>query len=292
MLAVASVGPVTNDLGMNAWVTAVPSNGAYAIYSQGLSADQSASLSNQDWVLSLTLRVVGFDPIGYSGVSLNTGTDQFGIAFGSETDGDPFVQIGHQSYILTGAGSTYNNYQLVYDATSDTANLYVDGVKRLSDVEHASFQDSGGLLEFGSGAQAGPAQANWNSISITIPEPSSAGIFLLGSGALFYFRRKQMNLTRQPLEEPCQQKRLGEKTNAGLASRLPNQVKAQPTQTKPPNRLPASCGCLSQPSAASEFFTLTTRFVFDNGGDHPDYEHFRIGISSFPVKSIVRPQVS
>ena len=49
-----------------------------------------------------------------------------------------------------------------------------------------------------------------------------------------------MNLTRQPLEEPCRQKRLGEKTNAGLASRLPNQVKAQPTQTKPPNRLPAS----------------------------------------------------
>jgi hypothetical protein len=76
---------------------------------------------------------------------------------------------------------------------------------------------------------------------------------------------------------PCQRKRLGEKINAGLASRLLNQVKAQPTQTEPPNRLPTSDGCLSQPSVASEFFTLATRFAFDNGSDQSGYVNFKIG---------------
>jgi len=34
--------------------------------------------------------------------------------------------------------------------------------------------------------------ANWNLVSLTIPEPSLVSVFLLGSGALFYLRRKYL----------------------------------------------------------------------------------------------------
>jgi len=67
-----------------------------------------------------------------------------------------------------------------------------------------------------------------------------------------------------------------------------NDEEARLHQTEPPNRLPASDGCLSQPSVALEFFTLTTRFAFDNGGDRPGYVNFRIGSSWFFVKLIAR----
>lgn len=192
-LASTSVGPVTNDLGMNAWTTAVPTNGLYALYSEGLSANQTALLSGQNWVLSLNLRVVGVDTSGRTWVNFGSGSDEFSISFGAGTNGDPFVQIGHQSYTLNGVGSTYNNYQLVYDATSDMADLYIDGVDRISDVTHTSLLESAGALYFGSGTQAGPAQANWNLISLNVPEPSSAAVLLLGGGALFYFRRKYLH---------------------------------------------------------------------------------------------------
>ena len=50
-----------------------------------------------------------------------------------------------------------------------------------------------------------------------------------------------------------------------------NQVKARLHPTEPPNALPASGRCPGQPGVALEFFTLTTRFAFGHGGDHPSY---------------------
>jgi hypothetical protein len=50
-----------------------------------------------------------------------------------------------------------------------------------------------------------------------------------------------------------------------------NQVKARLHQTEPPNALPASERCPSQPSVALEFFTLDTRFAFGHSGDRSSY---------------------
>jgi hypothetical protein len=190
-LASASVGPVTNDLGMNAWSTTVALNGLYASYHETFTSQQTAQLAGQDLALSLELRVVAVDPNAMSSVVFGSGSNEYYMFFGSKTNGDPFVKIGSQSYTLNGAGSTYNYYQLLYNVTSDTTDLYVNGVDRIPDVTHSVYSGLG-VLDFGSGQQAGPAQVNWNLISLNVPEPSVSVFLVLGGGALFYLRRKYL----------------------------------------------------------------------------------------------------
>ena len=189
MLASASVGAVTNDLGFDAWTTAVPANGLYAFYREALTSQQTAQLSGQNWTLSLTLRVAAVDPNERSSVIFGSGSHEYDIFFGAQSNGDPIVSVGNISYTLNGAGSSYNDYQLIYNAASDTADLYVNGIDRISNVTHTTYSGLG-VLDFGSGQQAGPAQVNWNLISLSIPEPTAAALLLFGGGTLFYFRRK------------------------------------------------------------------------------------------------------
>ena len=47
-LASASVGAVTNDLGMDAWTTAVPANGLYATYTKKLAPQQTEEMSRTE----------------------------------------------------------------------------------------------------------------------------------------------------------------------------------------------------------------------------------------------------
>lgn len=136
------VGPVINDLGMDAWITAVSAPNQSTGYFQSLTAQQNAQLTGSDWVMSLTLRVVESPPVlGNNWVSFGTGPCTFDLFFGSESDGDPFVTVynilntsDNQQFVLQGGGPGYHNYQLVYSAALDTADLWVDGVQRLSDL--------------------------------------------------------------------------------------------------------------------------------------------------------------
>jgi hypothetical protein len=72
---------------------------------------------------------------------------------------------------------------------------------------------------------------------------------------------------------------------AGFSAAEPSESAAC-NQTEPPNRLPASCGCLSQPRKPYKFFTRGFRFAFDNGGDHPGHVILRLreGVSCFNLK--------
>jgi hypothetical protein len=79
-------------------------------------------------------------------------------------------------------------------------------------------------------------------------------------------------------------KRTNEKAAPELASRLLNQVKAQPTSTEPPSTMPASECCPGQPRLSYKFFTHGLLFAFGHGGNHPGYvsTHEKI----FPLPSI------
>jgi len=183
------VGPVTNA--MKAWSVRV-SNSDGAGYYQYLTPQEQTELGGADWTLSLTTQII-FANLGEVVAVFYTGSQLFGLGFGTNSRGDPVVQsesVGQPTYTVSGVGSSYNNYQLIYDAGTGTASLWVNGIQRVGNI--AGISESPGVAEVGWGAseQAGGSQANWNLVSLEIvPEPSAMSLIFLGSALLIYARR-------------------------------------------------------------------------------------------------------
>lgn len=177
-----SVGSVENDLGFAAWSTAVEGGALNVDYGLLFTPEQLAAITSQNWSLSLSLRVVNTDTSAKSYVELGNGAGWYTLRFGAEENGDPFVEIGNESYILSGAGSTYNNYQLVYDVGSGKADIWVNGISAIQDVQQSGYPGNG-YVHWGSGMQGGPAQVNWNLVELSVssvPEPSAIYLIFLG----------------------------------------------------------------------------------------------------------------
>ena len=125
----------------------------------------------------------------------------FFLEFGIDSNGDPTVQTSSLGpvFVLTNAGSTYNNYQLIYNATEDAASLWVNGTKELNNITgNLEYGGSWGLFwgEF-QGPSSG-SQANWNLVSLeATPEPSAMSLILLGSGVLIYVRKRHKRHSAQ-----------------------------------------------------------------------------------------------
>ncbi len=191
-LSNGATGLATEDSGVNAWTTTCPASG-WAYYYAFFTSDQIAQLAGQNWTLSLTLRDVGMN--SYAGfVTIAYGTGQTGLSFGTTADGNPEVLLGNYLYVLNDTSSAYNNYQLTYNSTTSSVDLWVNGADRISDK--LVQQNSGWLLEWG--LQSGPAQINWNLVSLNIPEPSAASLIFLGSAILVYVRKRNLKHSRRP----------------------------------------------------------------------------------------------
>ncbi|HEY1718019.1 MAG TPA: hypothetical protein VGH42_06955 [Verrucomicrobiae bacterium] len=191
----ALFGPVTGDLGMNAWMIHT-TNSAPAYYSQTLTSQQQSETTGANWSLSTTVRLI--QSSGAIGVEFIAGSEGgFFLDFGINSNGDPTVQTGNSSpvFTLTGAGSTYNNYELVYSDATDTASLWVNGIQELNDITgDVGYASSGWGLTWGE-FQGSSSQANWNLVSLSVPEPSAISLLFLGNGVLIYVRtRKRFNM--------------------------------------------------------------------------------------------------
>jgi hypothetical protein len=110
--------------------------------------------------------------------------------FQQTANGDPVVTVfgapGGQ-FVLQGGGSGYHNYEVSYYATSGTADLWVDGIERLTGLRATRGLVGRDCLF---GENQGGGQANWNLVSVSIvPEPSPVSLILPGSGVLIYVSR-------------------------------------------------------------------------------------------------------
>jgi PEP-CTERM motif len=192
-MGAGSVGPLNNDQGVNAWVTAIPSGSSTLEYTESLTSQQETEVVGQDWTMSAILRVVqSSSTLGNIFVGFSTGAQTFDLEFGSESNGDPFVRASTTPvFILSGAGSTYNGYQLIYNATTGMADLWVNGIEKISDITGTQSSQAAGLAWGIAQSGASPFQANWNLVSLSVPEPSTIFLFFLGSGVLFYVRRNR-----------------------------------------------------------------------------------------------------
>lgn len=185
----ASIGPVTNN-GVAAWNTTVSNVNNNISYVYFLTPQQQAETIGTDWLLSFTLQ--DLQPSSIANDVLFVG-GAFGIGIGSEDNGDPYLGISKSNpeFVLSGGGSGYHDYQVRYDAGTETVALWIDGTERISNyLQNISIPNGITQIEWGE-SQGGPSSANWNLISFeVIPEPSVFSLIFLGGGILAYVHKR------------------------------------------------------------------------------------------------------
>jgi hypothetical protein len=188
-------GPTYNDLGVDAWIMHT-TNGSALNYLQMLTPIQQSEIGGANWDLTVAVRSVQASAGVSGGVQLSAGPEgAFFLNFGINSNGDPTVRAGSLSpvFVLTNGGSTYNTYQLLYDATAKSASLWVNGTPEGNNiVGDPSYAGSSWSVYWGEFQSPTGMQANWGSVSLEIiPEPSAMELACLGSGVLFYLRKRK-----------------------------------------------------------------------------------------------------
>ena len=204
--------PVTNDLGQGIDAWAVDDNGTGAasegLYALNLSNSQVSQALLQGWLLSGNIRVVDVPTPQPAGSSVGfffftSGADPraFGLSLGAEADGSPLVRFAGQVDIvldLDDLDSGYHLYELLYDPSEQTTDLFVDGVLRYTGWAGVPTPNAPAVA-FGSGGANSTGQGNYNLVRLeilsdaVIPEPSSYLIWLVFGGLVLSHRQNRLS---------------------------------------------------------------------------------------------------
>jgi hypothetical protein len=140
--------PVSNDggSGLDAWQVAGSSGGDG--YNSVLTEQEKAAAYARGWRLTATIRAVSGS--GFANVAFGPGRKRFDINLVKTAGGDTLVRLNTSITPLAGleyliAGTAYHTYELVFDPSSQTATLLVDGVVRLTGYAgHSEFNSDYG----------------------------------------------------------------------------------------------------------------------------------------------------
>lgn len=195
---VANNGPI-DDGGTPAW-NIHDDAGGRAGWTRSLDPGQSVIANTKGWIYKASVRVLDMDDIPDGGIELSVfansdvgytlwlGSDAFGNTTVSEFGGvlSGGLALGN-TVALPGTG--YHDYELVYNAVRQRADLYVNGVLEIPNV--LPLDREGGTLNrilWGSNAGGGVGNANYSFVEFTlVPEPSSVLLALLAG--CYIFRR-------------------------------------------------------------------------------------------------------
>ena len=191
--------PVSNDLGsgIDAWAvdddSAAPGSPVGYTITPSDSQIQAANLSG--WTLTARLRVVDAnDPVGSSpSVSYADGSTRWEMNFGTQADGDPIVELvdgtpSGPTFVLEGAGFGHHTYTLIYNPVSQTVDLFVNGLKSISDFSGPS--TAAKEIFWGAGADSEVGHGNFSVVrfeigTIAIPIPAMSRWAMVALGCAF-----------------------------------------------------------------------------------------------------------
>lgn len=180
-VAVARNSAVT-DGGREAWAIDdhLTSGGSREAWTQSLTSSQIAD-AKQGWRMRASVRVVATNdspdgaielsvfPGSDKGYALWLGSDEAGNAIVSEFGGKNSTGLAvRRSATLTGG---YHDYELAYDAASNSVELFADGVRILENV--VAIDREGAALNrilWGSNASTGRGEANYAFVEFTVGE--------------------------------------------------------------------------------------------------------------------------
>ncbi len=184
-----------NDGGTPAWFVDDDStvSGSIGLYRFDVSALDAAQGNSAGWTLSTTIRNVDVPDTesGSTAVIYRDGSTSWSLQFGSESDGDPVVlartsltnDLIGSSYVLNGAGNTFNTFQLVYDPVLGSADLFVNGIEQISNYSGFALTETPKVY-WGSGRSPDTGRGNYSSVSFSTAVPIPSAAWLFGSGLL------------------------------------------------------------------------------------------------------------
>ena len=128
------------------------------------------------WTMRGEIRVVdAADARDYAiWMEFGTGVERWSMQLGSDADGNALVGLvgdsGVEEAMITG-GSVYHLYELVYDPTARTVDLWVDGVERISDHPGLGSGAGGVRITFGSGCSSCTGRAHYRRFEFELDLP-------------------------------------------------------------------------------------------------------------------------
>jgi hypothetical protein len=162
-----------NDGGVDAW--AVDDNGTGAgssrFYTRNLPPDVMCWARTAGATLRTRVRVADVPDSADGGVlaSYTDGQRLWELRLGAGATGAPVVQLAGAYLALSTLGSGYHTYELVYDPSTATVDLFVDGVERISNRAGNVQSVSAPRLRFGSQHDSGAGQGNFASVEFELP---------------------------------------------------------------------------------------------------------------------------
>ena len=140
-------------------------------YASAMTTSETQQAVTNGWRLTARMRVES----GLANVNADLGGfgRRFDIHLRRDANGDTVVRLttsvtpfSGMDFTLAGSGSSYHTYELVFDPVSQSADLFIDGVERLSDyIGHTQFQGATGSLLFGAGAFGGQNGIGYHSLA-------------------------------------------------------------------------------------------------------------------------------
>jgi hypothetical protein len=198
--SVTTVGPIFNDEAHDAWFISDnirSAGGSSDGYWGSLTAEEKTIADAQGWRFGSRLRVAEMSDDSFGSVAIYyfDGTKQWLLDFGSSETGDQIVTA------VNGADFTgidynthsmgYHHFEMIYDPNADTADVFVDGVERISDWTGILNPIQAGRFKFGSASSPDDGQGNYNMVEYkVVPIPSSLLLLLTGGLSVLSIRRK------------------------------------------------------------------------------------------------------
>jgi len=197
---VTTVAPILNDGGYDAWFVsdnAASVNGSSDGYWGSLTPAQKAVADTWGWRFRSRLRVANAPDTGLGSVAIYyfDGITQWLLDFESGPAGEQIVTAvsgtGFSGISFNTGSPGYHLYEMVYDPTSGTTDVLVDGIERIWNWTGISNPIQTGRFKFGSASSPDSGQGNYNTVEFSVvPIPSSFLLVATGGLSILLARRK------------------------------------------------------------------------------------------------------